>query len=683
MPEFLLEIRSEEIPARMQAQAEKTLQADLASALEEAGLAHGEMETFSTPRRLGAVIRDMAKGTPDTSEERRGPRADAPDKAVKGFKDSLPEGTEVYEKETDKGTFLFAKVEEKGRPAAEVLAEMLPGLIHGFSWPKSMRWGAGDVRWVRPIRSILCLYGGEVVPFEVDGIAAGNVTYGRRGDGEARLRYPNLIEISDYENYQDLMSAARVAHTRPARLGQMYAGFDRVRDETGLAVRKDEGLLQEVIGLVEWAEPLVGEFDARYLDLPVEVLVAEMRNHQKYFALEDDKGNITNRFVITAQSGGDAEVIIAGNERVLAARFEDARFFWDQDRKTKLDDNLKALSDIVFHEKLGTLADKVERIEKLAGALAQHIPGCDAKKAKRAAKLAKADLVSGMVGEFPELQGIMGGYYAAEQGEDEAVACAICDHYRPQGPGDACPDAPETIAVALADKIDTLTGFFAIGETPTGSRDPFALRRAALGVIRLIVENELRLNLIQIFKRAGAGKEDATNLMDFLAERLKVQQREAGVRHDLIDAVYATGTDGDLVRVLARVRALQDFLATDDGENLLAGYKRAANIVRIEEKKDKHTYNGAVDKGRLKEAQEKALYKALVKAEQDAKLALDEEDFKTAMAAIAKLRKPIDDFFDHVTVNAEDAKVRENRLNLLSDITTSLNGIADFSKIES
>ena len=672
MAELLLELLSEEIPARMQPRAREDLQRLMAAALKEAGLEFSSMAAYSTPRRLALVVEGLPEAQPDISEERRGPRADAPDKAVEGFLRSVGlTRDQLEEREEKKGTFLYAKVETKGRATAEVLGEVIPEIIRTFPWPKSQRWGAGSLRWVRPLQSVLCLLGGAVVSFEIDGLAAGKETQGHR------FLAPEPFAVKNCQDYKAKLLKYKVVLDQMDRREAIHEEAKGLAERHRLELIDDPALLDEVTGLVEWPVALLGGFDDAFLELPPEVLTTAMRSHQKYFALRDPKtGTLAPSFItianIKASDGGKA--IAAGNERVLTARLSDAKFFWDQDLKTKLEDRLPALREIVFHEKLGTVAERVERIEKLAIHIAkEYIPDADVEQVRRAAKLSKADLVTEMVGEFPELQGLMGSYYAAAQGEAPEVAQAICEHYAPKGPDDACPTAPVSVAVALAEKLDTLIGFFAIDERPTGSKDPFALRRAALGVIRLIVENDLRVSLGKLADEA---------LLAFFADRLKVQQREKGVPHDLIDAVFSLGGEDDLVRLLARVVALQEFLKTEDGANLLTGYRRAANIVRIEEKNDGRKYDGAVDAKLLREPQEKALYERLGAARGEMEAAVAVEDFADAMTALASLRAPVDSFFDAVTVNAPDAALRENRLNLLSEIRTVMRTVADFSKIE-
>jgi glycyl-tRNA synthetase beta chain len=555
-----------------------------------------------------------------------------------------------------------------------------------------MRWGershaASALRWVRPLHSVVALLDRDVVELSVEGIASGRTTYGHR------FLSQGPIEVDGVDTYIARLRDAHVilsAEERGRLIGERARGLAA---EAGLELIEDDGLLAENAGLTEWPVPLLGGFDPAFLDVPPEVIQLTMRANQKYFACRDPKtGGLAPSFVCVANTvasdGGEA--IVAGNRKVLAARLSDARFFWEQDKKKRLEDHLPRLDDIVFHEKLGTLGQRVERLVAFIDDLAPFVPGLDPEQAKRAARLAKADLVTGMVGEFPELQGVMGRYYAAAQGEPPAVAAAIEDHYRPVGPTDRCPTDPVSVAVALAEKLDTLAGFFGIDERPTGSKDPFALRRAALAVLRLLTENRLRLPLsrllpaaAQLYRDQGVAATDQPGaLLDFLADRLKVQQREAGVRHDLIDAVFALGGEDDLVRLLARVAALQAFVATEDGANLLAGYKRAANILRIEEKKDGDRYDGAVDPVLLTQPEEHALSREIEAVMPETRAAIDREDFTAAMAILARLRPAVDAFFNHVTVNDNEPAVRANRLRLLDRVRSAVNGVADFSRIE-
>ena len=697
MADLLFEILSEEIPARMQKRAAQDLHELIVKALADQGIAPAATACDATPRRLIVTLTGLPARQEDLEEERKGPRVGAPEKAVEGFARSA--GIEVAaleQRDTDKGPCWFAVVKRPGRAMAELLAEVLPGAMTALSWPKSMRWGDHDVRWVRPIVSILALLDGVVVPFAFGPVAAGDSTCGHRFLSPARF------SVSGIADYREKLAAAHVLVETAERRRRIADGIAALAAAEGLVVDDNPGLLDEVAGLVEWPVPMIGGFDAAFMAVPPEVLVTEMTQHQRYFPLRDASGALANRFVFVANStGGEGgAVVVAGNERVLAARLSDGRHFWDQDRKRTLESRVPDLDKVVFHAKLGTLGEKVARVERLAGHLADLIPGCDAALVRRAALLAKADLTSEMVGEFPELQGVMGGYYARADGEDPAVAAATGEHYAPQGPSDTCPTAPVSVAVALADKIDTLTGFFAIDEKPTGSRDPYALRRAALGVIRLVLENGLRLNLRELFVRSAGdqivfggwnllehGDVAATAgpacdaLLAFFADRLKVHLREQGVRHDLVDAVFALGDD-DLVRLLARVEALQAFVASEDGANLLAAYKRAANIVRIEEKKDGVAFGPGFDAALLEAPEEKAVAAALAAANAEAGPALEAELYQNAMTALAKMRQSVDAFFDHVTVNADDPALRANRLRLLSAIRATLDRVADFSRIE-
>jgi glycyl-tRNA synthetase beta chain len=705
MADLLIELFSEEIPAGMQKKASEDLEAMVLKGLEEAGLKGDMAQAYATPRRLVLAVSGLPLATPDVREERRGPRVDAPEKAIEGFlRGARVARHECEEREDPKGTFLYAIIEKKGRATAEVVAEVLEQTIRNFPWPKSQRWGEGSLRWVRPLQNILCLFDGKVVAMDVDGYKATNTTCGHR------FLAPESFEVTSFEDYRNKLEAHKVMLSPMHRMKLIEERAKALAAEKGVEWVEDKGLLAEVAGLVEWPVPIMGSFDPAFMSVPEEVLILTMKKDQKYFVTRDKATGKLAPFFITVSNieptdGG--KMVAAGNERVLTARLSDAKFFWEQDLKHKLEDNLPQLADIVFHIELGRVSDRVERMKALARYLAQFIPGCDVDEAARAAELAKADLVSGMVFEFPEVQGVMGRYYAKAQGESDAVADAIRDHYAPAGPNDDCPTAPVSVAVALAEKLDTLMGFFAIDKRPTGSKDPYALRRAALGVIRLITENGIRLELAETLVTAAkplkpylglmvadAGedaREEAIlrhvtatieeHLLPFFADRLKVQQRDQGVRHDLIDAVFAKGDD-DLVRVLARVSALSTFLDTEDGANLLAGYKRAANILRIEEKKDGRSFDQAVDEGVLTDAEEKALASALKSAAADAEDALMVEDFEKAMAALSSLRAPIDAFFERVTVNAEDEALRANRLALLSQIRAAVNTVADFSLIE-
>jgi glycyl-tRNA synthetase beta chain len=686
--ELLLELLSEEVPARMQARAAEDLARLVKKALEGAGLGFEGAQAFVTPRRLALVVEGLPERQPDTREERRGPRADAPAKAIEGFLGSVGlERDQVEVRESDKGSFLFAVIERPGRATADVLEEVLPVAIAALPWAKSMRWGAAKGRWVRPLHGILCLFDGAVVPFAWNHLSAGDSTSGHR------FHAPEPFAVKDYADYHAKLLAARVMLDPVDRRDRILHDAIALAEGAGLELADDAGLLVEVAGLVEWPVVLMGAIDAEYMSVPPEVLITAMRRHQKYFSLRDQAGDLAPRFIMVAnlqaEDGGAA--IAAGNERVLRARLADARFFWDQDRKRTLLSRVADLDGVIFHAKLGTLGDKAKRIEALAGELAAHIPDADPDLAKRAALLCKADLTTEMVGEFPELQGLMGRYYAKEDGEDGAIAQAIAEHYAPLGPADRCPTAPLSVAVALADKIDTLVGFFAIDEKPTGSKDPFALRRAALGVIRLILENGPRLPLDDVFRASAklydgggdAAEPDPRELLDFLADRLKVHLREKGVRHDLVTAVFALAHEDDLVRLMARVASLADFIDSDDGANLLTAYKRANNIVNIEEKKDKKSYQGDdVEAEKFEQEQETELLAQLDAVRDQVQDALAAEDFSAACRAFAKLREPVDRFFDDVTVNVEEPRLRENRLRLLDKVRARFHQIADFSRIE-
>ncbi len=711
MAEFLLELFSEEIPARMQARAVGDLARLARDKLSDAGLHFDDIASHATPRRLTLVVEGLPDKQPDVTRETKGPKVGAPEKAVQGFlrAQGLASLDEAEVRETEKGAFYFAVRHIQGRPTAEVLGEVVPQLVRELPWPKSMRWADHALRYVRPLHSILALFDGRAVPgaLDLDGaaLAFGNATRGHR------FLAPDPIQVTSFADYKDKLHSAYVILDPAERRDIIRAGAEKLAAAEGLRLKDDPALLDENAGLTEWPVPLLGTIDEQFMALPPEVLTTSMRAHQKYFATETPDGRLANRFVLVANIGtpDGGAAIVAGNERVLRARLADARFFWDQDRKTPLRDRVGALGDVVFHAKLGTLHDKIDRIDGLAVALAEHIEGADRDKVRSAALLAKADLTTDMVGEFPELQGVMGRYYALADGEAPEVAEAIAAHYSPLGPNDRCPSAPVSVAVALADKIDTLTGFFAIDEKPTGSKDPFALRRAALGIIRLVVENKPRLPLAEAFaealrlqpegarqalhdRAAKAGAETPERLLvgeilDFLAERLKVVLRDRGVRHDLIAAVFAVerpggGPEDDLVRLLARVEALRAFLESDDGANLLVAYRRAANIVRIEEKKDKTTHGGEVATDKLQAPEEIALRDALDAAAETAAAALHREDFTRAMSALAELRRPVDSFFDRVTVNADDVALRQNRLRLLKRIDATLRQVADFARIE-
>ncbi|WP_428481477.1 glycine--tRNA ligase subunit beta [Pyruvatibacter mobilis] len=704
MPETLIELFCEEIPARMQKRAAEDLQRMVTDALVDAGVTYEWARIHYGPRRLMLALGGLPGAAPDRKEERKGPRVGAPEKALDGFLKSagLASVDECEQREDKKGAFYVAVIDKPGRPVPELLAEIIPDTVKKFPWPKSMRWGAGTLRWVRPLHSIVCTFDGEVVPFEValnndTVITSGNVTYGHR------FMAPDAITVSRLEDYEVGLDRAKVMVDAEIRMQTILHEAKTLCEAQGLELVEDEALLEEVAGLVEWPVPLMGAFDESFLDVPPEVLTSTMRSNQKYFAVRDPKsGGMAAKFIcvanVEAEDGGTA--IADGNGRVLRARFSDARFFWDEDKKRTLESRVDDLKKVVFHAKLGTVHDKMERVAKLARELAPKV-GADPDKAERAARLAKADLTTGMVYEFPDLQGIMGRYYALADGEDAEVADAIRDHYAPQGPDDDVPTAPVSVAVALADKLDILTGFWAIDEKPTGSKDPYALRRAALGLIRIILENEIRIELVTQLISHGdrfEGHDPAVTafaLADFVGDRLKVSLRDAGKRHDLVDAVWSMdSTHGqvpgaanarDLLLIVQRVNALSDFLATDDGANLLAGYKRAANILRIEEKKDGAPVSGTANTELFSEKAESDLYAAIDAATGIAREAVAKEDFAGAMAALAKLRGPVDLFLDTETgvrVNDDDPKIRANRLKLLAQIRDALHTVADFSKVE-
>jgi glycyl-tRNA synthetase beta chain len=764
MPDLLLELLSEEIPARMQAKAADDLRRLVTDALVERGLAYEGAKAFATPRRLALVIGGLPARQPDRREERKGPRVGAPEKAIEGFLKAtgLASIDEAVVQSDPKGDFYVARIERPGRAATEVIAEIMPEIIRGFPWPKSMRWGAGTLRWVRPLHSIVATFGvpqeePEIVRFEVDGIASGDVTRGHR------VHAPGEIRVRRFDDYVEALEKARVTLDPARRREIIRADARTLAQAQNLELVEDDGLLDEVAGLVEWPVALMGAFEEEFLDVPDEVIRATIRANQKCFVLRDPAtGRLTNRFILVAnlEAADGGAAIVHGNERVVRARLSDARFFWETDKKVRLEDRLEKLKSITFHEKLGTQYERVERLARLARELAPLV-GAGADKAETAARLAKADLVTEMVGEFPELQGLMGRYYAQAEGQDPEVAAAIEEHYKPVGPSDRIPTAPVSIAVALADKIDTLVGFWAIDEKPTGSKDPYALRRAALGVVRIVLENGLRVGLqeplISAFNEvlravAGARRDGRLGSLDliiqkmdvqgwlhpndipaisdvlsFLIDRLKVQLREQGARHDLVDAALGAGLPpplrgsvgvgggaessgavdfapiappgttptpdpspqgggekgDDLVLIVRRVEALGKLLETEDGRNLLAGYKRAANILRAEEKKDgAGAFEAEPDEALLTEKAEIGLSKALDIAAGAAAQAVAAEDFALATAALAKLRPEVDAFFDQVTVNAPDPALRANRLKLLARLRRATRAVADFDRIE-
>jgi glycyl-tRNA synthetase beta chain len=778
MPDLLLELFSEEIPARMQGAAAKDLERLVVGALSDRGLLFEGVKSFAGPRRLTLVLAGLPARQPDVKEEKKGPRVGAPEKAIDGFLRSAGVTLAQCQKQSDaKGEFYVAVIERKGRATAEVLAEILPETFARLPWPKSMRFPGSAVRWVRPLHAIVCTFDGDVVPFEFAGVTSGNTTFGHR------FLAKRPIEVRHFDDYERKLRDAYVIVDAAERKEIILHEARQKAFALGLELVEDVGLLEEVAGLAEWPMVLIGTIEDVFMDLPPEILQTAMRAHQKYFALrssfeappdggapQDDarrsrhaevpaKGgprSIENRFALVANmvAADGGKEIVAGNERVLRARLSDAKFFWDHDRKRTLESRVDDLKNIVFHAKLGTQYERVERIEALAGEIAEKI-GADVKNAKRAARLCKADLTTGVVGEFPELQGVMGRYYALSDGEDADVADAIRDHYKPLGPNDAVPTNKVSIAVALADKIDQLVGFFAIGERPKGSGDPYALRRAALGMIRTALENGVRLtktvterfpeDFVGLFLRPhwyrisvhyvgddhelleskryvadqdltalfmalrtdrisrpevsgvkmtisssrfglspgwSASWQTAHDVLAFLADRLKVALREKGTRHDLIDAVFSLGNEDDLVRLVARVEALQSFLKTDDGANLLVAYRRAANILRDEEKRDKASYDGEPDPEAFVAPEEKALFVELATASELIRAEVERERFVEAMGVMARLRKPVDTFFDKVTVNDKNPALRQNRLKLLSRLRATLHLVADFSKIE-
>ncbi len=707
MPDLLLELFSEEIPARMQRRAAEDLKSLVTNALVERGCLYEGAQAFATPRRLALHIVGLPAHQPDVKEEKKGPRVGAPQQAIDGFLKGagltdLSHAT--IQSDPKKGDFYIAIVESKGRPTPDVIAEIIPGIIKAFPWPKSMRWGkasseTGALRWVRPLHSILCTFGSdtetpEIIPFEVDGLHSGDITYGHR------FLAPAPIHVRRYEDYVAKLEAAKVVLSTDRRKEVIANDSRHLAFAQGMELVEDEALLEEVAGLVEWPVVLMGSFEERFLDIPPEVIRATIRANQKCFVLRKAGSNtLANKFLLTSNmiAKDDGATIIGGNERVVRARLSDAKFFWETDLKVKLEDRLEKLKSITFHAKLGTQYERVERIVALAKELAPIVKA-DVTQAARAALLCKADLVSEMVGEFPEVQGLMGRYYATRQGEAPSVAAAIEEHYKPQGPSDIVPTDHVSIAVALADKLDTLVGFWAIDEKPTGSKDPYALRRAALGVVRLVLENEIsRLNILPLiqkhlktqfpqiseFEREGI----MAGLLAFFQDRLKITLRDSGARYDLIDATLAasiTDLGDNLLMIVKRVEALDAFLASDDGTNLLAGFRRAANILKAEEKKDGKSYNEAVDLHLIKEkgeSEEKVLAEVLDVATRHAKDHAAKEDFEGAMKALAELRPAVDAFFDKILVNSEDKDIRANRLRLLASFREATRAVADFSAI--
>ncbi len=678
MADFLLELFSEEIPARMQAAAATQLHDRFTELLSEGGLQGATIETHVTPRRLALIARGLPDASAASTEERRGPRADAPAKAIDGFLKSTGLSLDQLETRDDpKGRFYYAVIRHEGEPTATILARRLPALIGGFQWPKSQRWGKASIftaspRWVRPLRAIVALLGDAVVPFEALGLDSGRETFGHRFMGP-----PGTLCIDSVESYSRQLAEAYVVLSAGERRTLIADGAVQAAGKVGVKLRADAGLVAENAGLTEWPVPLAGHFDEAFLTVPPEIIQLTMATNQKYFACEDAAGKLAPYFVCVAnlQSADGGAAIVAGNERVLSARLADARFFWEQDRKTPLEQQLPKLADRLFFEGLGTLHDKAGRIGELAAWLAGRLfPALPPERARLAGRMLKADLVTQTINEFPEVQGIIGGHLARNEGLGDDIATALSEQYSGR------PTTPLSIVVSLADRADTLAAFFARGLKPTGSKDPFALRRAGLQLIQIILDNGLRLPLLPLFTKAGEA--DPAELLAFLIDRLKVQQREAGIRHDLIDAVVAGGADDDLVRLVARVRALQAFVESADGANLLAGTRRASNIVRIEEKKDGRIFAPDVASRHLVAPAEVALDRALTLASADVSSRVATEDFVGAMEQLAALRPLVDAFFDDVTVNDADAALRANRLSLLAKLRQTAAAVADFSLIE-
>ncbi|MAV46312.1 MAG: glycine--tRNA ligase subunit beta [Alphaproteobacteria bacterium TMED89] len=688
---LLIDLFSEEIPARMQKGAANDLAKSMADALKAEGLSVGAVDVWYAPRHIALRIADIPVSQADRSEERRGPREGAPEQAVAGFltANGLASLDQAELRETPKGNFYFAVQHIKGQQTLDLLPGLIEKSIRDFTWPKSMRWGRGSFRWVRPLHRIVALFGNSVVPGALDLGNGESIPFGRETEGH-RFSGSGAIALSNPATFEDQLREGSVVVNPTERAETILTGARQAAHEVGCVLIEDAGLLSEVTGLVEWPTIVRGQIPDRFMAVPKEVLVLSMKEHQKYFALQQPDGTLAPYFITVADGKREAETfsrIAGGNERVLAARLSDAEFFWNQDRRDALDTRVPALSSIVFHAKLGSVGDRSDRMGPLAAWLSSHITGADRDAARSAARLSKADLTTGMVGEFPELQGVMGAYYATHDGEDAAIAQAISEHYSPLGPNDNCPSAPLSVAVALADKIDALVGFWRIDEKPTGSKDPFALRRAALGVVRLLVENDIRIPLVNAFREAemlyGGNSDVSADLLGFIADRMKVTLKDRGLRHDWIAAVFEAGAsmDDDLVRVTKRVEALRDFVGTDSGTDLLAGYRRAANILRAEAKKAKGALTvGSVDASLFDEPAERALHAALAGSKAGEYLAA--EDFGATFGELAKLRAPIDDFFESVMVNADVAAARENRLALLSQFLGSVDSVVRLSALE-
>lgn len=690
MSELLLEILCEEIPSRMQNKASLDLQRAVCQSLEDKGLDFMNSQAFVTPRRLTVAVNGIPEIQPDVREERRGPRVDAPKSAIDGFLGSvgLQSTSECEQRETDKGIFLFVVSEKKGQQTIDIIPELVISAISNVTWPKSMRWGKNLFRWVRPIQSILLLFNGHLVKGALD-LQNDKIPFGSFTKGH-RFMAPAPFEVKDFDDYCTKMGEAFVVLDPDKRKDKIKKDLLVLAKEANLHVRADDQLVSEVAGLVEWPTSLLGNIDPEFMELPPEVLSTAIRTHLKYFLFEEASGDLAPHFATVVNNVGKdlGRSIISGNERVLRARLADAKFFWDNDRKTTLASRLPKLSEITFHEKLGSLADKVERMKRVAVVLAKNFKSIEIKDAQSAVRLCKIDLVTEMVGEFPELQGLMGKYYALNDGENKQITAAIADHYHPQGRSDNCPSAPISVLVGLADRLDTLAGFWATNEKPTGSKDPYALRRAALGAIRLIVENKLRISLNTVFGEALKAQTVvcdidvvAQDLLSFFIDRLKVHLREKGVRHDLIAAIFALGCEDDLVRLLARVDALDLFVNSDDGANLLVAYNRATNILRIEEKRDGVEFDTDIEEAIFEKKAEKELCVALDQARENSRAALIDEDYVAAMQAMAALRTPVDHFFNTVKVNTDDMTLRNNRLKLLSGIRQTTRAVADFNQI--
>ncbi|GGO27504.1 glycine--tRNA ligase beta subunit [Gemmobacter aquaticus] len=696
MPDLLIELFSEEIPARMQGAAREALKKLVTDGLVEAGLTYEGAGAFSTPRRLALTVHGLTTESKPVREERKGPRTDAPAAALEGFLRSTGLTLDQLEKRADKkAEVYFAVVEKPGRKAADVVAEVLERTIRNFPWPKSMRWGNGSLRWVRPLHSILCILGDEggteVVPLTVEGITAGNTTGGHR------FMSPGRFAVSSFDDYAAKLRRAHVMLDSAEREAHIWNDAQNQAFARGFEVVPDAGLLTEVAGLVEWPVVLMGAIGEEFLHLPPEVLQTSMREHQKFFSVKNPKTGRIEGFVTVAnrETADHGATILKGNQKVLSARLSDARFFWENDlrvAKSGMTEWAEGLKAVTFHNKLGSQADRIGRMDSLINDLAPFMPSLNVEAAKEAARIAKLDLRSAMVGEFPELQGLMGMYYATSAGQPDDVANAAKEHYQPLGPSDAVPNAPVSVAVALADKLDVLTGFWVIGEKPTGSKDPFALRRAALGVTRLATENALRLPMLKLFAAAAqlhvnqgstSNSEDVpTDLLAFFHDRLKVFLRDQGIRHDVIDACLAMPGNDDLTLLVKRAEALQAFLSTEDGTNLLQGFKRANNILTQAEQKDGVEYSFGADPKFAETDEERALFAALDAGEAAIKPAMAAEDFAAAMAAMARLRAPIDAFFTAVQINTENQILRRNRLNLLHRIRALVAQVADLTKVE-